>query len=104
MNNPQNYGQCLPSINLENINLHDHEMKLNSPRSLNIEIQQSHFFHEQGVREVLLGKLIRQRRELIDNERAEYIKLKEAKMEEEKKKKESEKKKNSKSYKKKSSE
>ena len=94
-----NFGQVLPSINLENMDYSDHQMILTSPRSiqvcrqngvdikdlyfynfyefremhpeltsLNIEIQKSHYFHEQGVREVLLSQLIRQRREIINTE------------------------------------
>ena len=62
-------------------------------KSLSIEIQQSHYFHDQGVREVLLGKLIRERRELIDKQNELYLKQKEIKKEEEKKKKIEEKKK-----------
>ena len=90
MDNSQNLGQFLPSINLENMNFSAHQMILTSPRSLNIcrqngvdvkdlyfynfneyremhpeltslsiEIQQSHFFHEESKREVLLSKLRR---------------------------------------------
>ena len=47
--------------------------------SLNIEIQKSHYFHEQGVREVLLSQLIRERRELINNENEYHLKQKEEK-------------------------
>ena len=88
MQNPENFGQALPSINLENMNYNDHQMILTSPRSiqvcrqngvdikdlyfynfyefremhpeltsLNLEIQKSHYFHEQGIREVLVSKL-----------------------------------------------
>ena len=110
MQNSGNFGQVLPSINLENMDYTDHQMILTSPRSiqvcrqngidvkdlyfynfyefremhpeltsLNIEIQKSHYFHEQGVREVLVGKLIRQRRELIFNENEYRLKQKQEK-------------------------
>ena len=110
MQNSGNFGQVLPSINLENMDYTDHQMILTSPRSiqvcrqngvdikdlyfynfyefremhpeltsLNIEIQKSHYFHEQGVREVLVSKLIRQRRELIFNENEYRLKQKQEK-------------------------
>ena len=110
MQNPENFGQALPSINLENMNYNDHQMILTSPRSiqvcrqngvdikdlyfynfyefremhpeltsLNLEIQKSHYFHDQGVREVLVSKLIRQRRELINKENEYRLKQKEEK-------------------------
>ena len=104
----ENFGQALPSINLENMDYTDHQMILTSPRSiqvcrqngvdikdlyfynfyefremhpeltsLNLEIQKSHYFHDQGVREVLVSKLIRQRRELINKENEYRLKQKE---------------------------
>ena len=110
MQNPENFGQALPSINLENMNYNGHQMILTSPRSiqvcrqngvdikdlyfynfyefremhpeltsLNLEIQKSHYFHEQEVREVLVSKLIRQRRELINKENEYRLKQKEEK-------------------------
>ena len=110
MQKSENYGQALPSINLENIDYTNHEMILTSPRSiqicrqngvdvkdlyfynsyefrkmhpeltsLNLEIQKSHYFHEQGVREVLIGKLIRQRRDLIAKENEYHLKQKDEK-------------------------
>ena len=106
----ENFGQALPSINLENMDYTDHQMILTSPRSiqvcrqngvdikdlyfynfyefremhpeltsLNLEIQKSHYFHDQGVREVLVSKLIRQRRELINKENEYRLKQKEEK-------------------------
>ena len=106
----ENFGQALPSINLENMDYTDHKMILTSPRSiqvcrqngvdikdlyfynfyefremhpeltsLNLEIQKSHYFHDQGVREVLVSKLIRQRRELINEENEYRLKQKEEK-------------------------
>ena len=106
----ENFGQTLPSINLENMDYTDHQMILTSPRSiqvcrqngvdikdlyfynfyefremhpeltsLNLEIQKSHYFHDQGVREVLVSKLIRQRRELINKENEYRLKQKEEK-------------------------
>ena len=106
----ENFGQALPSINLENMDYTDHKMILTSPRSiqvcrqngvdikdlyfynfyefremhpeltsLNLEIQKSHYFHDQGVREVLVSKLIRQRRELINKENEYRLKQKEEK-------------------------
>ena len=106
----ENFGQVLPSINLENMDYTNHEMILTSPRSiqicrqkgvdvkdlyfynfyefremhpeltsLNIEIQKSHYFHEQGVREVLLGELIRARRSLINSENEYHMKQREEK-------------------------
>ena len=116
MYNSQDAGLSLPSINLENMDYHDHQMILTSPRSknvclkngvdikdlyfynfyeyrqmhpeltsLNIEIQQSHYFHEQAAREVLISKLIRERRELIDNENKMYENQQKEKKEKEKK-------------------
>ena len=110
MKNPENFGQVLPSINLENMDYTDHQMILTSPRSiqvcrqrgvdikdlyfynfyelremhpeltsLNLEIQKSHYFHKQGVREVLLGELIRSRRALINSENEYYQKQQEEK-------------------------
>ena len=110
MQNSGNFGQVLPSINLENMDYTDHQMILTSPRSiqvcrqngvdikdlyfynfyefremhpeltsLNLEIQKSHYFHDQGVREVLVSKLIRQRRELINKENEYRLKQKEEK-------------------------
>ena len=110
MQNQENFGQVLPSINLENMDYTDHQMILTSPRSiqvcrqrgvdvkdlyfynfyefrdmhpeltsLNIEIQKSHYFHEQGVREVLLGELIRARRSLINSENEYHLKQREEK-------------------------
>ena len=106
----ENFGQALPSINLENMDYTNHQMILTSPRSiqvcrqngvdikdlyfynfyefremhpeltsLNLEIQKSHYFHDQGVREVLVSKLIRQRRELINKENEYRLKQKEEK-------------------------
>ena len=106
----ENFGQALPSINLENMDYTDHQMILTSPRSiqvcrqngvdikdlyfynfyefremhpeltsLNLEIQKSHYFHDQGVREVLVSKLKRQRRELINKENEYRLKQKEEK-------------------------
>ena len=106
----ENFGQALPSINLENMDYTNQEMILTSPRSiqvcrqngvdikdlyfynfyefremhpeltsLNLEIQKSHYFHDQGVREVLVSKLIRQRRELINKENEYRLKQKEEK-------------------------
>ena len=106
----ENFGQTLPSINLENMDYTNHQMILTSPRSiqvcrqngvdikdlyfynfyefremhpeltsLNLEIQKSHYFHDQGVREVLVSKLIRQRRELINKENEYRLKQKEEK-------------------------
>ena len=106
----ENFGQALPSINLENMDYTNHQMILTSPHSiqvcrqngvdikdlyfynfyefremhpeltsLNLEIQKSHYFHDQGVREVLVSKLIRQRRELINKENEYRLKQKEEK-------------------------
>ena len=106
----ENFGQALPSINLENMDYTNHQMILTSPRSiqvcrqngvdikdlyfynfyefremhpeltsLNLEIQKSHYFHDQGVREVLVSKLIRQRREFINKENEYRLKQKEEK-------------------------
>ena len=106
----ENFGQALPSINLENMDYTNHQMILTSPRSiqvcrqngvdikdlyfynfyefremhpeltsLNLEIQKSHYFHDQGVREVLVSKLIRQRKELINKENEYRLKQKEEK-------------------------
>ena len=123
MYNSQDAGLSLPSINLENMDYHDHQMILTSPRSknvclkngvdmkdlyfynffeyrqmhpeltaLNLEIQQSHYFHEQAAREVLLSKLIRERREIIDDENKYFEEKKKENKEKEKKEKEIEKK------------
>ena len=35
---------------------------------LNLDIQKSHFYHDQGIREITLSKLIRERRDLIKQE------------------------------------
>ena len=116
LENSENFGQVLPSINLENMDYTDHQMILTSPRSiticrqrgvdikdlyfynfyefrekhpeltsLNIEIQKSHYFHEQGVREALLGELIRERRKLINSENEYYLKQIEEKKKKEQK-------------------
>ena len=112
----QNVGQSLPSINFENMNYRDHEMIINSPRSvhicqinhvnmddlyffnffeyrqnhpeqasLDIQMQKSHYFHEEENRQLLLNKLIQQRRELINKENEFYKKQKEEEKEIEKK-------------------
>ena len=116
LENSENFGQVLPSINLENMDYTDHQMILTSPRSiticrqrgvdikdlyfynfyefremhpeltsLNIEIQKSHYFHEQGVRDALLGELKRERRKLINSENEYYLKQIEEKKKKEQK-------------------
>ena len=105
MNNSQELGQFLPSINLDNMDFRDHQMILTSPRSINIckkhgvdledlyfynfyefremhpelnslgiEIQKSHYFHDKEAREVLLSKLRKERKELIEKEYEMFIK------------------------------
>ena len=127
MFNSEYVGQCLPSINLENMDYHDHQMIINSPRSLNIcqknnvDIKDLYFYNfyefrnnnpeitsknidaqkhtynqKEEARQLLLSKLIKERRELINNENALNLKQKKENKEtkeENKKQKEIEKKK-----------
>ena len=98
-NNNNNNNNYYDSINLENMDYKNHNMIIDSPRSiyicrshgiemedlyyynffeyrnmhpeiipLNLDIQKSHFYHDQGIREITLSKLIRERRDLIKQE------------------------------------
>ena len=98
INSPRSLNVCRQNnVDMTDLYYYDfHEFRMKHPEltSLNIDIQQSHYFHEQAARELLLTKLIRERRELINNENELYLKQKEEKKEKKKKQKELEKKKN----------
>ena len=58
MKNPENFGQVLPSINLENMDYTDHQMILTSPRSIQvcrqngIDVKDLYFYNFYEFREM----------------------------------------------------